>query len=298
MQVSRHAMLLFPAMVFPTRVDSRLTCFCLLIGLLASPASAQSTINVPANAPTIQAGINAASNGDTVLVSPGTYFENIDFMGKTITVTSSGGPAVTTIDGGQKGIVVNFANNETRASVINGFTITDDGPPLPTQVPFNADGIFVGGANPTITNDIITNNRGFGILVYFGSAYISGNTISNTSTAGDPAGDFGCDYDDGDGIFIQGTSNAPLEPPVIDHNTIEQNVGHCLVAASVSTLRLFQRSSPITPLPITRAWAMAAEFTKPTVERRRQTDHTVNHSDGRHDERTNSRGEREVAESN
>ncbi len=228
MQVSRHAKLFFSAIVFPTRTDLRLTRFCLLIGLLAAPASAQSTINVPANAPTIQAGIKAASNGDTVLVSPGTYVENIDFMGKTITVTSSGGPAVTTIDGGQKGIVVNFANNETRASVINGFTITDDGPPLPTQVPFNADGIFVGGANPTITNNIITNNRGFGILVYFGSAYISGNTISNTSTAGDPAGDFGCDYDDGDGIFIQGTSNTPLEPPVIDHNTIEQNVGHCL----------------------------------------------------------------------
>src|ERR1700730_12621484 len=123
---------------------------CLVLfsfGAISAPAS---TIHVPGDQPTIQAGINAASNGDTVLVSPGTYFENIDFMGKAITVTSSGGPAVTTIDGGQKGIVVNFANNETRASVINGFTITDDGPPLPTQVTFNADGIFVGGANPTI----------------------------------------------------------------------------------------------------------------------------------------------------
>jgi parallel beta-helix repeat protein len=228
MQVSRPAMLLFPAIVVPTRADLRLTLFCLLIGLLAVPASAQSGINVPANAPTIQAGINAASNGDTVFVSPGTYFENIDFKGKAITVTSSGGPAVTIIDGGQKGIVVNFTSNETRASVIDGFTITDDGPPLPTQVPFNADGIFVGGANPTITNNIITNNRGFGIEIYFGSAYISGNTISHTSTAGDPSGDHGCDYDDGDGIFIQGTSNTPLGPPVIDHNTIEQNVGHCL----------------------------------------------------------------------
>ena len=65
----------FPTMVFPTRVDLRLTLFSLLTALLATPASAQSTINVPANAPTIQAGINAASNGDTVLVSPGTYFE-------------------------------------------------------------------------------------------------------------------------------------------------------------------------------------------------------------------------------
>jgi parallel beta-helix repeat protein len=213
-------------MVCPSRVE--LAISCLLIGLLAAPVWAQRTINVPGDAATIQAGINAASDGDTVLVTPGTYVENIDFMGKAITVTSSGGPKVTTIDGGQKGVVVNFANNETRASVINGFTITDDAPPLPTQVTFNTNGIFVGGANPTITNNIITNNRGYGIEVYFGSAYISGNTITDTNTAGDPRYDFGCDYDDGDGIFIQGTSSPTVDPPVIDHNTIEQNVGHCL----------------------------------------------------------------------
>jgi len=192
------------------------------------PLWAQTTINVPADAATIQAGIIAASNGDTVLVAPGTYVENIDFFGKAVTVTSSGGPSVTTIDGGQKGIVVNFTNGETRASVINGFTITDDAPPLPTQVTFSTDGIFVGNANPTITNNIITNNRGYGIEINFGSAYISGNTITNSATADDPSQDFGCDYDDGDGIFIQGTSSPTVDPPVIDHNTIEQNVGHCL----------------------------------------------------------------------
>src|SRR5207249_11972489 len=62
--------------------------------------------SVPAGQPTIQAAINAASNGDTVLVAPGTYHENINFMGKGITVTSSGGPSVTTIDGGRVGTVV------------------------------------------------------------------------------------------------------------------------------------------------------------------------------------------------
>lgn len=213
-------------MVCPSRAE--LAISCLLIALLTAPAWAQRTINVPGDVATIQAGINAASDGDTVLVAPGTYVENIDFMGKAITVTSSGGPKVTTIDGGQKGVVVSFASNETRASVINGFTITDDAPPLPTQVTFYTDGIFVGLANPTITNNIVTNNRGYGIDVSFGSAYISGNTINNTNTAGDPRLDFGCDYDDGDGIFIQGTSSPTVDPPVIDHNTIEQNVGHCL----------------------------------------------------------------------
>lgn len=46
------------------------------------------TIHVPGDQPTIQAAINAANTGDTVLVSNGTYQENINFNGKAITVTS------------------------------------------------------------------------------------------------------------------------------------------------------------------------------------------------------------------
>jgi parallel beta-helix repeat protein len=220
---------------------ARLILSCFPVALTAAPVWAQQTINVPADAPTIQAGINAAADGDTVLVAPGTYTENINFMGKAITVTSSGGPTATTIDGGQQGTVVSFITNEPRSAVLNGFTITDDGPPLPTAVNGTVAGIFVDGASPTITNNIITNNRGYGIEVSFASAYISANTITNTSTAGNPSGDYGCDYDDGDGVYIAGTNTA-FDPPVIDHNTIEQNVGHCLgggiglYAASPSTV--------------------------------------------------------------
>src|SRR5947209_14018498 len=95
-----------------------------LLGLTPLTARA-ATINVPAGQPTIQAAINAAVNGDTVQVAPGTYKENINFMGKAITVTSSAGPQTTTIDGGQKGSVVVFQTNEGLASVLQGFTITN-----------------------------------------------------------------------------------------------------------------------------------------------------------------------------
>ena len=88
------------------RLAKRISVFKIgLLALFMLPPSlrAQQTIHVPADQPTIQAAINAASNGDTVLVAPGTYLENINFNGKSITVTSSGGPSVTIIDGNAKG---------------------------------------------------------------------------------------------------------------------------------------------------------------------------------------------------
>jgi hypothetical protein len=71
-----------------------------VVTTLICGTSLASTINVPAQQPTIQDGINAAVNGDTVLVAPGTYTENINFNGKAITVKSSKGAMATIIDGG------------------------------------------------------------------------------------------------------------------------------------------------------------------------------------------------------
>ena len=203
---------------------------------------AQRTINVPADAATIQAGINAASDGDTVLVAPGTYVENIDSMGKTITVTSSGGPAKTIIDGSQGDVVVSFVSGETRSSVINGFTIENAGASMyPNSNPDTYFmGVNVGASSPTITNNVITKNYGYGIEVYNGGALISGNTITYTSTQYDPQQDYGCDYDDGDGIFVEGAATSVTT--TISNNTIEFNVGHCegggigLYAAPLSTI--------------------------------------------------------------
>jgi hypothetical protein len=80
-------------------------------GILASAKTeAQTTIRVPADQPTIQSAINGATNGDMVLVAPGTYFENINFGGKAINVTSESGPQATIIDGGNANPVVTFTS--------------------------------------------------------------------------------------------------------------------------------------------------------------------------------------------
>ncbi len=78
----------------------------------------------------IQSAINAARNGDTIVVQPGKYVENIDFLGKAITVRSKDPEspsivATTIIDGGKKGSVVTFASREVETSVLSGFTVTN-----------------------------------------------------------------------------------------------------------------------------------------------------------------------------
>ena len=69
----------------------------------------------------IQAAINAADNGDEVLVAAGTYVENITLNGtKTITVKTN---YCTVIDGNASGSVVSFTGGDT--STLDGFTITN-----------------------------------------------------------------------------------------------------------------------------------------------------------------------------
>ena len=124
-----------------------------VVGLDSSVLRA-TTIRIPNDQPTIQAGIDASSNGDTVLVSLGTYSESIDFKGKRIVVGSiyilSGDTSCisgTVIRGNSGGPVVTFMSNEDSLSVLVGFTITG-----------GLNGIYCLNSSPTVIHTFITRN--------------------------------------------------------------------------------------------------------------------------------------------
>ena len=195
----------------------KIILICLITSTLWSSYSYGKIIFVPYNYPTIQTGIDNASIGDTVLVSPGTYVENINFNGKNIVVASlyltSGDTSYlsqTIINGNRSDFVVTFENGENSYSQIIGFTITDGGM---DSVSLLGGGLFCNNSSPTIQNNKIVFNyggwAGTGAIYCMNSnAFISGNIIKHNEVAG---GDHA-------GAIVCITSN-----PVISENLIENN---------------------------------------------------------------------------
>ncbi|NQV18556.1 MAG: hypothetical protein HQ534_08440, partial [Armatimonadetes bacterium] len=155
-------------------------------------------INIPADQSTIQAGINESVNSDTILVQSGTYFENINFNGKNVTVASlylttqdTTYISNTIIDGGNTASVAAFQNQESESAVLCGFTITH-GKGTPVNIFGNNDYYWIGcgiyciwNSNPTLSNLKITENEasgyamGGGIFIYQSSPNIHNSEISN-----------------------------------------------------------------------------------------------------------------------
>lgn len=138
-------------------------CILIIAVMMLCSGVMAAVIRVPIDQPTIQAGIDAAIEGDTVLVADGTYTgegnRDIDFKGKAITVASENGAQASVIDcqgteqENHRGFV--FHSGETLASVLRGFTVKNgfligdnDG-----------GGVNCVDSSPTISNCTISNNR-------------------------------------------------------------------------------------------------------------------------------------------
>ena len=191
-----------------------LTVFWTLI--ICLPAFA-TIINIPEDYETIQEGIDASTDGDTVLVQEGTYYENINFNGHNIVLGSlyltSGDTAYipqTIINGDSSGSVVTFYSGENSAALLVGLTLTHG-------LAHQGGGIYCQESSPTISNNIITENtaagnrgRGGGIYCEDSSPLIVDNIICNNSAL---EWDFGA----GGGIYCK------RGEPTIRNNLIVEN---------------------------------------------------------------------------
>jgi len=170
--------------------------------------------DVPADHETLQEAIDAATNGDTITVEPGTYAgeynKNLDFNGKSITLICDSESAACTIDCENSGRGVYFYNNEDENTILSGFIITNG------NVSKMGGGILCVSSSPTITNCVITNNvarwarggNGGGIACKDASPKIYNTTIQYNEA----------NYN-GSGIYCRGNSNPVLDSCVISNNS-------------------------------------------------------------------------------
>ncbi len=161
----------------------KITLAVLVLFILSPTAAAAAVIHVPGDQPTIQAGIDAASPGDTVLVANGTYTgpgnRDLDFNGKSIIVTSEDGPETCIIDCDGLGRGFLFHSGEDEDAVVQGFTIRNG---------YLTDGSGAGirittGSSPVINGCILTGNNAVyprsGGAVWADSGLISDCIIQN-----------------------------------------------------------------------------------------------------------------------
>jgi hypothetical protein len=148
---------------------------CLLAVLLLTATAGAATIHVPADQSTIQAGIDAATAEDTVLVAADTYSgpgnREIDFGGKNVYLESESGAVTTIIDclgnASEPHFAFSFHNGEDSSSVVEGFTI--QGAYLEDFFEDSA-AVFCFGASPTFRNCVITGNSCSGVRAVSGAS--------------------------------------------------------------------------------------------------------------------------------
>ncbi len=229
----------------------RVLSYCIIGCLIFVTIGSGNTIQVPSQKPTIQAGIDAASEGDTVLVASGTHTgdgnRDIDFGGKDIVVISESGPEVTIIDCEGTGTEPHrgfyFHSSESHQAVVEGFTIingyAEDG-----------GGVSCVNSSPSIRDNIVTNctavHYGAGIHCVYSTSQIIGNAIfENTGSdiGGDGGGGISLIYCNnvliadntisGNFSYSGGGVDCFDASATIRHNTIEANLAHGGAAISL-----------------------------------------------------------------
>jgi hypothetical protein len=173
----------------------------------------------------IQQGIEEACPADTINVAPGTYYENVNFNGKNLSLLGAG-PDGTIIDGNQSGTVVTFDGSEKETCVLSGFTIRngdalDDGGGI-------SGGAVDNRTHATIKNSVVTGNSaasGGGLAFFDGEIY-------NCTIAGNSA-------DWGGGLF---ECDGPIRNCIIVGNSAQDGAGLAFCDGMVKNCTITQNA--------------------------------------------------------
>jgi parallel beta-helix repeat protein len=188
---------------------------------------------------TIQSAIDEAYPGDEIIVGEGIYHENIDFLGKAVTVRSSEPTneqvvGATIIMGTGAGPAVKFSSAEGRDSVVRGFTITGN-----SRGGNNSAGVScvrLRRSGPTIANCVITSNCGAGVRCVTAGPIIANCLVSSNQ---------------GDGIKLRAKSYPDISNCLIVDNTRHGVFGaypeirNCTISGNMGS-GVFNRRATIT----------------------------------------------------
>ena len=207
------------------------------------------TINVPTDQTTIQGGLNIAISADTVLVQPGTYYENIIWPETNgIELISAGDSSNTIIDGGGLASVI-YINPQTvtldTTTLIQGIKIRNGSA-------VNGGGVFLNASIEIIAVAISDNHASYGGGMYFisSSPSITGVTISGNYASNSGAGmylhdsspsitnvnicDNFTDMNGGGGMCLEGESSPSITGVTISGNAANVGGGIYLSSSSPS----------------------------------------------------------------
>jgi len=136
----------------------------------------------------IMDAIVVVNNGDVIIVYPGTYYENINFIGRNFTLASTYiiNPIdslinKTIIDGGAAGSCIRLVSNEQNCRIV-GFTLQNGSGSQVNNGSYNGGGIYFRNCTATLEKCIIKNNTalsGAGLMIWDADIHLVANTIKN-----------------------------------------------------------------------------------------------------------------------
>jgi uncharacterized repeat protein (TIGR01451 family) len=239
----------------------------------------QSVLNVPAKYKNIQTALNAANEGDTVLVQPGHYYENLKWPEMNgIKLISAGTRENTFIDGNGLDRVIEISTGfgfftVDSTTLIEGFTIMNGHLIAPGSHALGA-GIYLEYASPILRNLAVRNNLSTGDWCYGAGIFLTGSSsllenieVTENITESDSwsygAGIYiddgsnliiknalisrnkmmsGATWYYGGGVYIDGGSHVQLINSVVSFNELIGSSGHWYYGAGISCEGFISRS--------------------------------------------------------